>query len=131
MDQGDVERLYQLLLAEDVLGERFETVGAGHTHAYVNTGKRRDELLSGKLKLSMAFSEKKAKSKSKVARDELVGEAYIEEEEYEEEEGEDFYEVEVDGADDFAGDDVHSNCYRELMALRKQVGTSSLKELDR
>lgn len=120
MDTGDVERLFQLLLAEDVLGERFDTVGAGHTHAYVITGRRRDELLSGKLKLQMAFSEKKAGSKSKAAREELVGEAYIEEEEYEDEE-EDPYEVEGEGADDFGGDDVHSRCHRELIALRKQV----------
>lgn len=120
MDTGDVERLFQLLLAEDVLAERFDTVGAGHTHSYVITGRRREELFSGRLQLEMAFSEKKAGSKAKVAREELVGEAYIEEEEYEDEE-EEFYEVEVEGAGDFAGDDVHSRCYRELTALRKEV----------
>lgn len=122
-DLGDVERLFQLLLNEDVLGERFETVGAGHTHTYVITGKRKQDLLSGKMNLEMAFSEKKANSKAKVARDELVGEAYLEAEEGYEEDEEEIYEVEVEGADDFAGDDVHSRCYCELMALRKQVST--------
>ena len=55
-DLGDVERLFQLLLADDVLGQRFQVTGAGFTHAYVITGKRSKDLLQGRFKMKMAIS---------------------------------------------------------------------------
>jgi hypothetical protein len=60
-DLGDVERLFQLLLADDVLGQRFQVTGAGFTHAYVITGKRSKDLLQGRFKMNMAISSVTAK----------------------------------------------------------------------
>lgn len=123
MDLGDVERLFQLLLNENVLGERFETLGAGHTHSYVITGKRKQELLSGKLQLSMAFSDparKKIGNASASRRGVVEQDA---DEEYEEEEEEEpHYEDEIE-LDEGAveGNDLTSQCLRELIILRKTV----------
>lgn len=127
MELGDVERLFQLLTSEDVLGERFETVGAGHTHSYVITGRRKRELLNGPLKLSMAFSDKK----SKFSRKNPVEEAEEEEEEGdEEEEAVEFYEEERDSQlteEDVSGDGKEAQCLRELLRSRKQVSDFVLR----
>ncbi|GEM11171.1 bloom syndrome protein [Rhodotorula toruloides] len=56
IDRGDCERLFQLLAAEQVLGERYERNGLGFTNAYVTLGPRAQQLLSGKLTLRMGFT---------------------------------------------------------------------------
>ncbi|PRQ70600.1 P-loop containing nucleoside triphosphate hydrolase protein [Rhodotorula toruloides] len=56
IDRGDCERLFQLLAAEQVLGERYERNGLGFTNAYVTLGPRAQQLLSGKLTLQMGFT---------------------------------------------------------------------------
>ncbi|EMS23058.1 bloom syndrome protein [Rhodotorula toruloides NP11] len=56
IDRGDCERLFQLLAAEQVLGERYERNGLGFTNAYVTLGPRAQQLLSGKLSLQMGFT---------------------------------------------------------------------------
>lgn len=58
---GDVERLFQLLLAEDILGERFVINAAGFTNSYMTVGGRAQTLLSGKLQQTMAISGATAK----------------------------------------------------------------------
>lgn len=57
IDRGDCERLFQLLAAEQVLGERYERNGLGFTNAYVTLGPRAQQLISGKLTLQMGFTE--------------------------------------------------------------------------
>lgn len=56
MARGDVERLFQLLASEGVLGERFERNGLGYTNAYVVLGKRNREVLAGKMPLTMSLA---------------------------------------------------------------------------
>lgn len=79
MARGDVERLFQLLASEGVLGERFERNALGYTNAYVTLGQRYREVLSGKMPLTMSLSNGK-----KVANGNTGG--Y--ETEYDEDEGE-------------------------------------------
>ncbi|GAA5985816.1 hypothetical protein JCM10908_007125 [Rhodotorula pacifica] len=59
IDRNDCERLFQLLAAEQVLGERLERSGAGWTNAYVTLGPRAALLLGGKLPLKMGFTKAK------------------------------------------------------------------------
>ena len=56
IDRGDAERLFQLLAAEQILGERYERNGLGFTNAYVTLGPRAPLLLTGKLPLQMGFT---------------------------------------------------------------------------
>ncbi|GAA6038518.1 hypothetical protein NBRC10512_002505 [Rhodotorula toruloides] len=56
IDRGDCERLFQLLGAEQVLGERYERNGLGFTNAYLTLGPRAQQLLSGKLTVQMGFT---------------------------------------------------------------------------
>ncbi|GAA5845290.1 hypothetical protein JCM9279_004831 [Rhodotorula babjevae] len=56
IDRGDAERLFQLLAAEQILGERYERNGLGFTNAYVTLGPRAQQLLTGKLPLQMGFT---------------------------------------------------------------------------
>lgn len=44
MDRGDVERLFQLLNAEEILAETLQVNKAGYTSAYVKIGRRADYL---------------------------------------------------------------------------------------
>lgn len=71
IDRGDAERLFQLLAAEQVLGERYERNGLGFTNAYVTLGPRAQQVIAGKLDLSMGFTKggngKSAASKSATA----------------------------------------------------------------
>ncbi|GAA6057172.1 hypothetical protein JCM3770_004001 [Rhodotorula araucariae] len=56
IDRGDAERLFQLLAAEQILGERYERNGLGFTNAYVTLGPRAQQLLAGRLQLQMGFT---------------------------------------------------------------------------
>ncbi|GAA5871760.1 hypothetical protein JCM8547_008135 [Rhodosporidiobolus lusitaniae] len=56
IDRGDAERLFQLLAAEQILGERYERNGLGFTNAYVTLGPRAQLLLNGKVSLKMGFA---------------------------------------------------------------------------
>lgn len=56
IDRGDAERLFQLLAAEQILGERYERNGLGFTNAYVTLGPRAQQLLAGKLQLQLGFT---------------------------------------------------------------------------
>ncbi|GAA5881646.1 hypothetical protein JCM3774_005707 [Rhodotorula dairenensis] len=59
IDRNDCERLFQLLAAEQILGERLERNGAGWTNAYVTLGPRASQLLAGKYPLKMGFTKSK------------------------------------------------------------------------
>ncbi|GAA5911449.1 hypothetical protein JCM6882_005005 [Rhodosporidiobolus microsporus] len=76
IDRGDAERLFQLLAAEQVLGERYERNGLGFTNAYVTLGPRAAALMSGKISLEMGFSSGKGGSKKGKTKQRLINESY-------------------------------------------------------
>ncbi|GAA5830045.1 hypothetical protein JCM11251_006855 [Rhodosporidiobolus azoricus] len=76
IDRGDAERLFQLLAAEQVLGERYERNGLGFTNAYVTLGSRAAALLAGKIQLQMGFSTGKGGSKKGKTKQRLINETY-------------------------------------------------------
>ncbi|TIB38320.1 hypothetical protein E3P86_01690 [Wallemia ichthyophaga] len=53
MEKGDVERLFQLLWTEQVLGERYEQNKQGFTNAYIKLGSQYQQVLNGKKKIFM------------------------------------------------------------------------------
>lgn len=71
IDRNDCERLFQLLAAEQILGERLERNAVGWTNAYITLGPRAAQLLAGKYPLKMGF----AKTKSTAAKKKQDGAA--------------------------------------------------------
>ncbi|TIB93290.1 ATP-dependent DNA helicase [Wallemia mellicola] len=53
MEKGDVERLFQLLWTEQVLGERYEQNKQGFTNAYIKLGAQYQQVLNGKRRIYM------------------------------------------------------------------------------
>ncbi|TIA90426.1 hypothetical protein E3P99_01588 [Wallemia hederae] len=65
MEKGDVERLFQLLWTEQVLGERYEQNKQGFTNAYIKLGSQYQQVLNGKKKIYMTvgkFGQRKSTS---------------------------------------------------------------------
>ncbi|GAA5983940.1 hypothetical protein JCM11641_001401 [Rhodosporidiobolus odoratus] len=79
VDRGDAERLFQLLLSENILGERYERNSLGFTNAYVTLGPRHDDALEGKLTLRLGFAQIKGGKKGK-GKQSLINETYDHEE---------------------------------------------------
>lgn len=68
MEKGDVERLFQLLWTEQVLGERYEQNKQGFTNAYIKLGSQYQQVLNGKKRIYMAvgkMSQRKSASADK------------------------------------------------------------------
>lgn len=69
---SDVERLFQLLLADDILGEHFQVSAVGFTNSYLKTGTKSQAVIDGRLVVNMAISavtaKKVAPEKSKATK---------------------------------------------------------------
>jgi hypothetical protein len=97
--RGDVERLFQLLCLEGILGERFERNTLGYTSAYITTGPRARQLLQGGHKVEMGVSKDGGKASASAAKTPRArGRKEV-----------------AAVAEDFGYDDIHDEDYQEEM----------------
>jgi hypothetical protein len=97
--RGDVERLFQLLCLEGILGERFERNTLGYTSAYITTGPRARQLLQGAHKVEMGVSKDGGKASASAAKTPRArGRKEV-----------------AAVAEDFGYDDIHDEDYQEEM----------------
>lgn len=129
LERGDCERLFQLLASQGALGERFQRNGLGFTNAYVISGPKARDVLSGKLKLSMAFSESGGAKKTAAKAKGKAPVAFEIDDEYEEEREQPIWDpsaprgrpAKVLQSDQMSDEEMVAACLYELRECRDNV----------
>ena len=135
LERGDCERLFQLLASQGALGERFQRNGLGFTNAYVISGPKARDVLSGKLKLSMAFSESGGAKKTAAKSKGRAPVAFEADDDYEEEREEPVWDpsaprvrpAKVSDSDQMSDGEMVSACLFELRECRDNVSRIHVK----